>query len=117
MGMNRTRLEAIRAFADKLAERIHRKTDRRLKKGVLMARSPSDARRALMTAQRTSAEEGELLFGLEEYANVWLSSEGDEWLVLDLVAIRLIERLHQLGESLEDVLQGQDKEEMAEETR
>ncbi len=38
-----------------------------------------------------------LLFGLDEYARVWLHEDGDEFLVRDLVAIRVVERLAEIG--------------------
>jgi hypothetical protein len=50
----------------------------------------------LRRVQRESAS-GEILFGLDEYRDVWLHDDGDAYLVRDLVCIRVVERLHGLG--------------------
>lgn len=96
MGMKPARIEAIRAFADKLATHIDRTFDRKLLRALLEGHM-RDVRPALLGAQRHLARDGQLLFGLDEYATVWLHEDGDEWLVRDLICIRLVERLHELG--------------------
>jgi CRISPR-associated protein Cst1 len=95
LAMKPERIERIRNFSDKLASRIHGKNDRRLLNALTYDKL-YEIRRALLRAQRESAS-GDLLFGLHEYAAVWLSEDGDEYLVRDLVCLRVIERLHELG--------------------
>ena len=95
MGMKPGRIEAIRAFADKVAGWIHGKNDRRLYRALMFGKL-SEAQDALRKAQRESAK-GELLFGLDEYTNVWLHLDGDAFLVRDLVCIRVVETLEELG--------------------
>lgn len=94
-GMKKGRVEAIRAFADKLAGWIHAKTDKRLYQALLYDKL-SELSHRLRRAQQESAG-GELLFGLDEYRDVWLHEDGDRFLVRDLVSIRVVERLHELG--------------------
>lgn len=92
--MKQARIDAIRAFADKLAGWIQSKNDKRLYHSLI--RDPlKDVRRALMRAQRESVTAGPVLFGLDEYSTVWLHEDGDEWLVRDLICIRAIETLTQ----------------------
>src|SRR5262249_22295956 len=95
LGMEKTRIEAIRRFSDKVADRILSKNDKRLwralaydKLGELQAR--------LRRVQQESAKD-ELMFGLDEYAAVWLHEDRDAFLVRDLLAIRVVERLHEQG--------------------
>jgi hypothetical protein len=110
LGMKAGRIEAVKRFADKLAVHVHGKNDRRLFRAIAFA-MPFELRRALLAAQRETARAGgELLFGLDEYATVWLHEDGDEWLVRDLVAIRVVERLHEFGhfaEHPEDALEAE----------
>jgi len=95
LGMKQGRIDAIKAFADKLASVIHRNRDKRLLNALLYERV-SELQHALRRVQRESAA-GDLLFGLDEYRNVWLHEDGDVYLVRDLVSIRVIEELHRLG--------------------
>ena len=92
LGMKQARIEAIRKFADGLSDWIVRVNDKAMYRSLIMDR-PSDLRRALIRAQRQSAKGERLLFGLDEYATVWLHEDGDEWLVRDLICIRVIESL------------------------
>jgi CRISPR-associated protein Cst1 len=92
LAMKQGRIDSVKAFADKIAEWIRSKNDKALYRSLVMDK-PSELRRALMRAQRESATTGRPIFGLDEYATVWLHEEGDEWLVRDLVCIRAIERL------------------------
>lgn len=93
--MKEGRIKAIRAFADKLADWIHRKTDKRLYRGLLFA-PHREVRGALLRAHQQSAKE-QLLFGLDEFRDVWLHDDGDQYLVRDLICIRVVERLYELG--------------------
>lgn len=97
LGMKSGRIETIRAFADKLATWIQANHDNKLFRAVVFDRRLSDVRQALLQAQRESAKKNDLLFGLDEYRNVWLHEDGDEYLVRDLICVRLVERLHELG--------------------
>lgn len=100
MGMKQARIDAVRSFADKLAQWIHDKNDRKLERALFTARDLRDLRRQMLRAQGASAE-GSLLFGLDEYATVWLHEDGDQYLVRDLVCIRVVEKLHELGRPIE----------------
>jgi len=91
--MRKARVEAIKQFADKLADWISQKHDRNLYRALAYER-PWDLRQRLLRAQRDG-----LPFGLDEYAAVWLhedDSRSDENLVRDLVCIRVVERLYEL---------------------
>lgn len=100
MGMKQTRIDAIRGFADKLAQWIYDKNDRKLERALFMTRELRDLRRQMLRAQGASVE-GALLFGLDEYATVWLHEDGDQYLVRDLVCIRVVEKLHELGRKVD----------------
>lgn len=95
LGMKEARIKAIRAFADKLADWIQKKTDRKLYMALTFGRLP-ELEHALRRVQRESAG-GELLFGLDEYRDVWLHEDGDRYLVRDLLCIGVVERLHEKG--------------------
>ncbi len=91
--MRKGRIEAIKQFADKLANWIKEKRDRNLYR-ALAYDSPWELRQRLLRAQRDG-----LPLGLDEYAAVWLQeddSRADESLVRDLVCIRVVEQLYQL---------------------
>jgi CRISPR-associated protein Cst1 len=92
LGMKQARIEAVRAFADKLSDWIRDTNDKRLYRSLMMDK-PSDVRHSLMKAQRASAGGAKPLFGLDEYAAVWLHEDGDDWLIRDLVCIRVVETL------------------------
>ena len=92
--MNKARIEAIRGFADRVATWVETTNDRRLLHSLSFDK-PWELRGALLRAQRESASGGQLLFGLDEFTNVWLSQEGDEYLVRDLVCVRVTETLHE----------------------
>lgn len=94
--MKAARVDAIRAFADKLAAWIEAKNDRKLYRSLVMEKH-SRVRQELLRVQRESAVGGTALFGLDEYATVWLHEDGDEWLVRDLLTIRTIESLADSG--------------------
>jgi hypothetical protein len=100
--MKQARIDAIRGFADKLAQWIYDKNDRKLQRGLFMTRDLRDLRRQMLRAQSASTG-GTLLFGLDEYATVWLHEDGDQYLVRDLVCIRVVERLHELGLPVEEL--------------
>lgn len=92
--MKTGRIEMIKKFADKLADWVAAKNDKRLYRSLMMDRG-SELRRVLRLVQQDSAKAGAVLFGLDEYASVWLHEEGGDWLVRDLICIRVVERLAQ----------------------
>jgi CRISPR-associated protein Cst1 len=94
LGMNKGEIEAIRVFADRLAGWIDSTNDRKLHHALAFER-PRELRGHLLRVQRESAK-GKLLFGMDEYASVWLHPDRDEYLVRDLVCLRVVERLHAL---------------------
>ena len=96
LGMNTGRIDAIKTFADKLAEWINQKRDKKLFNAILFEKL-SELEHRLRTVQHESAKSagGTLLFGLDEYRNVWLHEDGDRFLVRDLISIRVVETLHQ----------------------
>lgn len=96
MSMKAARIEAIKRFADKLAQQIQGQNDRRLFRALMYASKPYEVRQALLASQRESASRA-LLFGLDEYAAVWLHADGDEYLVRDLVCLRVVEQLSTQG--------------------
>jgi CRISPR-associated protein Cst1 len=96
LGMKQARIEAVRGFADKLSDWIRDKNDKGLYRSLMMDK-PSDLRHSLMRAQRASAGLAQPLFGLDEYATVWLHEDGDEWLIRDLICIRVVEALAAAG--------------------
>lgn len=96
MSMKAARIDAIKHFADKLAQHIHSQHDRRLFRALAYAAKPYELRQALLAGQRESAGRA-LLFGLDEYATVWLHEDGDEYLVRDLVCLRVVEQLATAG--------------------
>lgn len=95
LGMKEGRIQAIRAFADKLAGWIFEKNDKKLYNALMFGKM-ADLHHTLRRAQRDSTA-GELLFGLDEYRNVWLHDDDDGSLVRDLICIRAVEKLHELG--------------------
>jgi CRISPR-associated protein Cst1 len=102
VGMDRSRLERIRTFADRIAVYIAEQNDRRLFNALLFqARKLGELRGVLVKAQRTEAKvRNQLLFGLDDYYGVFEAEDAvgiTRWdLVRDLVAIRVVEKLHDL---------------------
>ncbi len=96
LGMKAARIQAIKTFADKLAARIESANERRLYRSLVHDK-PRELRQALLRAQRESARAAALLFGLDEYATVFLHEDGDEYVVRDLLCIRVVERLAELN--------------------
>jgi CRISPR-associated protein Cst1 len=102
LGMDKQRLEKIRDFADKLAVYIKEQNDKPLLHDILYKSKSWELRNTLTKAQRNEMLKGKkLLFGLEEYVAVFEAEDSVgalSWsLVRDLISIRLIEKLHELG--------------------
>lgn len=117
VGMDRQRLEKIRVFADKIAGYIAEQNDRKLFYALLFqAKKPWDLRVELVKAQRKAARsQNQLLFGLDEYYDVFEAEDAvgiTRWdLVRDLIAIRTVEKLHELKwENFQDVIEEEPEE-------
>ncbi len=99
LGMNKNRIEAIRSLADRIATHIASDNDRRLFRGLYMARRYYDFRNHIIKASAAMVGRGsEPLVGLDAFVTVFEDTAGVErtdWaLARDLVLIRLIEELH-----------------------
>jgi hypothetical protein len=109
LGMEQQRIDAIRTFADGLAQHIKARNDRRLFVAIDRAERPSDLRNALTKAQRNEAKaNNQLLFGLDDYLAVFEADDSIgrvEWkLIRDLISIRLVEQLHKASFLDEELL-------------
>lgn len=98
LGMNKERLEAIRRFADHLADMIDEHNDKRLFRDLVFTTGEWQYRLVLTKVQRQYAHErNQLLFGFDDYLNIFLADDaGDRviWsMVRDLISIRLVEQL------------------------
>lgn len=102
MGMDERRIEAIKQFAVRLANYISQANDKGLFHNLVYGQRPWEVRNALTKAQRNQAKDhGRLLFGLEEYLDVFEADSAvglSDWsLSRDLISIRLVEQLHSKG--------------------
>lgn len=102
LGMKKERLDQIRLFADNLAELIAEHNDRPLFRNLVFTGNEWVYRGILTKVQqRYAREKSKLLFGLEEYIDIFISDDpGDRvpWsLVRDLISIRLVETLFKKG--------------------
>jgi CRISPR-associated protein Cst1 len=116
-GMEQERVDAIRSFADRLAQHIQRRNDRGLFRSLVYSKRPWEFRNALTKAQRNEfLDNRELLFGLDEYLNVFEAEDNvgkyDWSLTRDLISIRLIEQLQRSGYLSEDMLKEEESEEL-----
>ena len=80
MDMKAERIKAIKKFADKLADWVASKNDKKLYRSLMM-QSASELQRTLLRAQQDGARAGALPFEFDEYTAVWLHEDGGEWLV------------------------------------
>lgn len=102
VGVDERRIGAIKQFADRLAEHISQTNDKGLFRGLVYSQRPWEVRNALTKAQRNQAKDhGRLLFGLEDYLNVFEADSAvgrSDWsLSRDLISIRLVEQLYSKG--------------------
>jgi CRISPR-associated protein Cst1 len=116
--MERERIEAIRSFADGLAEHIKSRNDKKLFKTIVRTQRAFEFRNALTKAQRNEADaNGRLLFGFEQYLDVFEADDSigrlDWSLVRDLISIRLVEQLHKSGFLSKDMLEDEESQETA----
>ena len=98
LGMNKERVDAIRVFADRLADIIDTHNDKHLFKDMVFTAGEWQYRLILAKVQRRYAHErNELLFSFEDYLNIFLAIEAGErvnWsMIRDLISIRLVEQL------------------------
>lgn len=118
LGMEKERIEAIRLFADGLAEHIQSRNDKKLFKTIVRAQRAFEFRNALTKAQRNEADaNGRLLFGFQQYLDVFEADDSigrlDWSLVRDLISIRLVEQLHKSGFLSKDMLEDEESQETA----
>lgn len=116
LGMERGRIEAIRSFADGLAEHIQARNDKKLFKTIVRTQRAFEFRNALTKAQRNEADSnGRLLFGFEQYLDVFEADDSigrlDWSLVRDLISIRLVEQLYRSGFLSKDMLEDDESQE------
>lgn len=102
MGVDGRFVEAVKQFADRLADYIDRTNDKPFFRSLVYACGPRELRGALVRAQRNQARaRNELLFGLQDYLDIFEADEAigrSDWsLVRDLVSIRLVEELYKRG--------------------
>ncbi|ACA59804.1 hypothetical protein [Candidatus Desulforudis audaxviator] len=102
MGVDERRIEAIKQFADRLADHISQTNDKGLFRDLVYGQRPWEVRNALTKAQRNQAKDhGRLLFGLDEYLDVFEADHAvgrSDWsLSRDLISIRLVEQLYGKG--------------------
>ncbi|MEX5281239.1 type I-B CRISPR-associated protein Cas8b1/Cst1 [Nitrospira tepida] len=102
IGMEKSRIEAIRSLGDRVAQHIALDNDRRLFQGLYRANRYVILRNLLIKASNVRLKKGQPpLLGLDEFLLVF--EEGEElartdWtLARDLVLIRVIEELHRQG--------------------
>jgi CRISPR-associated protein Cst1 len=119
LGMDETRIVAIQTFADRLAEHIRTKNDRRLFRNLCMTDNYAGFRNGLIKASvaRVKADQPPLT-SFDEFVLVFETPDAwpriDRRLAIDLVLIRLFEQLYQKGwfkeqadviEEIEDTLE------------
>ena len=100
--METSRIAEIKALGDGLAQHIHADNDKRLFNSLLTAQYYSQLRAALLRANATRLRRGQTpLLRLEPYIAVFEDGEDlqrTDWrLARDLVLIRVIEQLYDLG--------------------
>ena len=99
LDMHESRIKGIKDFAVRLAAYMADNESRyakRLRDAFFVSGRYGVVRSALIDAQRDAASRATVLFGLEDYARVW-HADRDQYLVLDLVTIALIEELGRRG--------------------
>lgn len=102
VNMNPNRIEQIRKLGDTLAEYVSSENERRFFQSFLMARRYDNLRALLIRASVARIKQGQPpLIAFDPYTEVFEEGEDlpyTDWrLARDLVLIRMIEQLHQLG--------------------
>lgn len=101
LGMDRTRIEAIKRLADSLACYVAETNDGQAFRAILRARKDWELRGAVVRAQRREAERGRLLVCLDDLVEALVADDVHGrmpfQLARDLISVRLIEQLHGRG--------------------
>jgi CRISPR-associated protein Cst1 len=102
VGMDKLRIDHIRALGDGLASYVQSENDRHLFHVLLTSNRYGDVRVALIKASQAQMRRGKPpLVGFDQFVAVFEAGEDlpyDDWrLVRDLVLIRMIEQLHATG--------------------
>jgi CRISPR-associated protein Cst1 len=122
--MNQARIDAIRTLGDRLAEEISANNDKPLLRTAYLARGYVTVRRLLLQiSHRRLNRQDAPVVGFDEFLTIF--EEGEElaradWrLAWDLTLIRLIERLHELGQDalLKDAVSAEEVAQQEEEER
>lgn len=100
IGMDKSRIDAIRNLGDRIAEHVASDNDRRLFQGLYRANQYRILRSMLIKASNDRLRKGNApLIGFDEFLTVFEDGEevarADWALARDLVLIRVIEQLHQ----------------------
>jgi len=122
VGMDRLRIEHVRAMGDALAGHVQSENDRRLFQVLLTSNRYGDVRVALIKASQAQMRRGRPpLVSFDQFVAVFEAGEdlpyGDWRLARDLVLIRMIEQLHAAGwikSHAEELLEPQLEEAVAE---
>jgi hypothetical protein len=102
LGMSPSRIEAVKQFSDKLAQYVAERNNKGLLQRLLRAEKLYEFRSALVKVQRREyVDNDELLFTLEEFVSVLEADEAvgiSDWsMVRDLISIRVVQMLKELG--------------------
>lgn len=103
MNVDKERIDAIRTMADEIASYIHKENDQRLFRVFLWGKNSMrdyhELRTRLINADYNAARQEKPLFDLDTFIAVFEQSDDRSWWMMarDLILIRLIERLHELG--------------------
>lgn len=103
MNVDKERIDAIRTMADEIASYIHKENDHRLFRVFLWGkngmRDYHELRTRLINADYNAARQEKPLFDLDTFIAVFEQSDDRTWWIMarDLLLIRMIEKLHELG--------------------
>ncbi len=102
VGMDQRRIGRIRELGDRLAEHVHAENDRSFFRNFMVAQRPDHLRATLIRASVGRIKKGAPpLISFEPYVEVFEEGEDlprfDWKLARDLVLIRMVERLYELG--------------------
>ncbi len=102
LSMDPKQIVKVRDFADLLAQHIYETSDKELFRQLVFTRKRGEYSNALVKVQRNEATHGRrLLFGLDQYLQVFFADDAvgilDWYITCDLISIRLVEKLFELG--------------------
>jgi CRISPR-associated protein Cst1 len=101
LGMERSRIEAIRKIADQIADHIEGDNDRRLLRAINVSRRYGDLRASLIRSSLRLVKQGhapltKLIDFIDAFEPIADDTSWNDWsLVRDLIMIRVIEQLHE----------------------